>query len=87
MNIKLLNVTKTTSQWAQVESDGTVISKGLLCIEIDANNKTWAKVGDGVRTWANLPYITDAAIESLGTLFRIKGIKASTSELLLTVRR
>lgn len=81
MNIKLLNVTKTTSQWAQVESDGTVISKGLLCIEIDANNKTWAKVGDGVRTWANLPYITDAAIESLGTLFRIKGIKASTSEL------
>ena len=84
MNIKLLNVTKTTSQWAQVESDGTVISKGLLCIEIDANNKTWAKVGDGVRTWANLPYITDAAIESLGTLLRIKGIKASTSELPMT---
>lgn len=81
MNIKLLNVTKTTSQWAEVESAGTVISKGLLCIEIDTNNKTWAKVGDGVHTWASLPYITDAAIESLGTLFRVKGIKASISEL------
>ena len=78
MNMKVLNVTKTTAQWAQVSS---VISKGLLCVEIDTNDKMWVKVGDGVHTYAELPYITDGAIESLGTLFRIMGIKASTSEL------
>lgn len=84
MNMKVLNVTKTTSQWAQVSS---VISKGLLCVEIDTNDKMWVKVGDGVHTYAQLPYITDGAIESLGTLFRIMGIKASTSELPATGNR
>lgn len=78
MNMKVLNLTKTTSQWAQVSS---VIPKGFLCVELDTNDKSWVKIGDGVHTFAELPYITDGAVASLGSLFRIKGIKASTSEL------
>ena len=78
MNVKILHVTKTTSQWAEVTD---VISKGLLCIELDANEKSWAKVGDGVHTFAELPYITDGAIESLGSLLRAKGVVASESLL------
>lgn len=81
MNVKVLNVTKTTAQWAANDVKDIIISKGLLCIELDLNNKSWAKIGDGVHTYSQLPYITDGAIESLGTLFRIMGIKASTSEL------
>lgn len=81
MNVKVLNVTKTTAQWAANDVKDTIISKGLLCIELDSNNKSWAKVGDGVHKYAELPYITDAAIASLGNLFKIKGVVASTSEL------
>lgn len=81
MNVKVLNVTKTTAQWAANDVKDTIISKGLLCIELDSNNKSWAKVGDGVHKYAELPYITDAAIASLGNLFKIKGVVASTSDL------
>lgn len=81
MNAKVLNVTKTTAEWAESTTAAKVISKGLLCIETDTNNKSWAKVGDGVHTYSELPYITDGAIASLGTVIRIKGVKASTSEL------
>lgn len=81
MNVKVLNVTKTTAQWAANDVKDTIISKGLLCIELDSNNKSWAKVGDGVHKYAELPYITDAAIASLGNLFTIKGVVASTSDL------
>lgn len=81
MNVKVLNVTKTTSQWASNDVKDIIISKGLLCVELDANNKSWVKIGDGVHKFAELPYITDGAIESLGSLFTIKGIKATTSEL------
>lgn len=78
MNVKILQVTKTTSQWATVTD---VISKGLLCIEIDGNEKSWAKVGDGVHTYAELPYITDGAIASLGNFLRVKGVVATVSDL------
>lgn len=81
MNVKVLNVTKTTAQWTANDVKDTIISKGLLCIELDSNNKSWAKVGDGVHKYAELPYITDAAIASLGNLFTIKGVVASTSDL------
>ena len=78
MNVKILQVTKTTAQWASVTD---VISKGLLCVELDTNEKSWVKIGDGVHTYAQLPYITDAAIASLGDFLRVKGVVASTSLL------
>jgi hypothetical protein len=81
MSVKLLNVTKTTAQWAASDVKDIIISKGLLCVELDSDNKSWVKVGDGVHKFAELPYITDAAISSLGNLFSIQGVVASTSDL------
>lgn len=81
MNAKVLNVTKTTSQWAENSVKDTIISKGLLCVEIDTNNKSWVKIGDGVNKFADLPYITDGAIGSLGDFLRVKGTVASFSQL------
>lgn len=78
MNVKILQVTKTTAQWASVTD---IISRGLLCVELDTNEKSWVKIGDGVHTYAQLPYITDAAIASLGDFLRVKGVVASTSLL------
>lgn len=56
---KVLHVTNTTSAWSAID---TVISKGLLCIEFTTDGKTKAKVGDGVKTFAELPYLTDGSI-------------------------
>ena len=81
MSVKLLNVTKTTAQWAASDVKDIIISKGLLCVELDSDNKSWVKVGDGVHKFAELPYITDGAISSLGNLFSIQGVVASTSDL------
>ena len=57
---KVLHVANTTSAWANID---TVISRGLLCIEFTADNKTKAKVGDGVGTYAELPYLSDGTID------------------------
>lgn len=58
MNVKLLNLTKTTSEWA---SFTTVIPKGMLCVEQIVSGQTVVgtktKVGDGENTFANLPYV------------------------------
>lgn len=92
---KVLQVTKTTAEWAAVDS---VIPKGLLCVEL-AGAKTLIKVGDGANAFAALPYVTDEidmtqyytktqtdtaisdAITALGTVFNIKGRVATTEAL------
>ena len=67
LTTKIILVNKTTAEWA---TESTVISKGLPVIEF-ANNGTKMKVGDGVNTFADLPYIADdltasAIITALG---------------------
>lgn len=59
LNVKVLHVVKTTSQWS---TETAVIPKGLLCIEFTGNGETKAKVGDGVKTYAQLPYLSDGSI-------------------------
>ena len=97
MNVKVLHVNKTTAEWA---AETTIISKGLLCVEFTTTGKVYAKIGDGVNNYANLPYLSDGAfsiadyytsdetdsaistaISALGNIQRIKGIKATVSEL------
>ena len=45
---------KTTEQWAE---DTNIQPKGSACIEFLTNGKTKLKIGDGVNTYADLPYI------------------------------
>lgn len=96
MNVKILQVTNTTAQWAGITD---VLSKGLLAVEFTTDGKTKIKVGDGVKTFAELPYIecatditlyytkveTDAKIDekiaSLGNVMNIKGVKDSIADL------
>ena len=90
MNVKIYLDTKTTEQWAAVTQ---AIPKGYMCVEL-AENATLLKVGDGVSTFADLPYtgavidvdqiVKDAVtkeLEKLGAVFDIKGTVASVSEL------
>ena len=68
LTTKIILVNKTTAEWA---TETTVISKGLPVIEFADGGKTKMKVGDGVNTFADLPYIADdltasAIITALG---------------------
>lgn len=55
MNVKVIHLTKSTSDWATFD---TTIPAGMLCIETTATGETKQKVGDGNNTFANLPYVT-----------------------------
>lgn len=59
MTAKVLHVAKTTAEWA---SESTTISKGLLCVEFTTDGKTKLKVGDGTKSFADLPY-TDGNVD------------------------
>lgn len=46
--------TRTTTQWATVSR---VIPKGFICVELTTNGKCKMKCGDGVLSFADLPYV------------------------------
>lgn len=46
--------TRTTAQWATVSR---VIPKGFVCVELTTDGKCKMKCGDGVLTYADLPYV------------------------------
>ena len=52
--VKIYLDTRTTAQWAQVSQ---VIPKGFLCAELTTDSKCRIKIGDGVLTYAALPYV------------------------------
>lgn len=95
MNVKVVNVVKTTAEWGQVTD---VITKGVLCVETTTDNKVKIKVGDGVKTYDALPYASEVdlsdysttaqvtqaindAIAALGNLMTVKGVVATKDEL------
>ena len=59
MNIILKQIVKTTAEWALIES---VIPKDVLCIETCADGVQLQKLGDGVNTFVNLPYMVDTMV-------------------------
>lgn len=81
MNVTVKNIVKTTAEWASSPVSTTAIPNGVICVEIDTNNKSWIKIGNGSSTYSQLPYITDGAIASLGQFMRLKGIVATVSDL------
>lgn len=61
LNAKVLNVVKTTSQWAAEQS---VIPKGMLCVEFAADDSVKVKIGDGVKTFSSLSYVNGADLKN-----------------------
>lgn len=59
MNIILKQIVKTTAEWALIES---VIPKDVLCIETCTDGVQLQKLGDGVNTFVNLPYMVDTMV-------------------------
>lgn len=55
---KVLNACRTTENW---NSETRAIPKGLLCVELADDNNTLIKIGDGVKTYSQLPYIKDGS--------------------------
>lgn len=78
---KILNVVYTTAQLQEEPVASTIISKGLAVYETTTDGKLKMKIGDGVNTYASLPYLSDPSIdeqittklESLTNVLRIKG--------------
>lgn len=58
INAKVLHIVKTTEEW---QAETSNISKGLLCIEVTADGKTLAKVGNGEKPYSELAYLSDGA--------------------------
>lgn len=52
-NTEIYLDSRTAAQWAQVTR---VIPKGFLCVEFGESSSK-IKIGDGVQTYAQLPYI------------------------------
>ena len=65
MNVKLLQIVKTTAQWASWDTDNAkldtpvVLSAGLLLVEDCGSGVTRVKVGDGTATqFSTLKYVS-----------------------------
>ena len=55
LKTKIIIRNDSSDKWEAVK-DTAVLLKGEMGIEFDANGKTKTKIGDGVKTWAQLPY-------------------------------
>lgn len=64
MNVKVINLVKTTAEWATVAD---VITKGVLCVETTDDNKVKIKIGDGAKVFANLPYACEVDLSDYST--------------------
>lgn len=56
---------KTTKEWQSTSMFNKIIERGILCIEITVNDEFFAKVGDGRRSYKNLPYLFQSSFEQL----------------------
>lgn len=68
LTAKIALVNKTTTEWA---TETTIPFKSCPCVEFTTDGKTKLKIGDGVNTFTDLPYVADnltasAIISTLG---------------------
>lgn len=93
MNAEIYLDARTAEQWTQVTM---VIPKGFACVELGENTSK-LKIGDGVNTYDQLPYLSgdmteyytktqvdsavSTAIADLGNVFTLKGRVSSADAL------
>ena len=53
-DVQILLDTRTTEKWGEVSRK---IPKGFACVELTEDGKVKLKIGDGVNTFADLPYV------------------------------
>ena len=73
MNAKIINLTKTTTEWASAID---VITKGVFCVEFTDDNKVKLKVGDGAKAFADLPYASEVDLSDYFTKTEINELLA-----------
>lgn len=56
---------KTTKEWQSTSMLNKIIERGILCIEITTSDAFFAKVGDGRRSYKNLPYLFQSSFDQL----------------------
>lgn len=64
LSAKILHVAKSTSQW---ESEESVIPKGMLCVEFTESSETKIKIGNGTKSFSELPYTGNNDLENYFT--------------------
>lgn len=69
LNTRIVICSKTTSEWAQSANSSLVPLRGEFCVETFTDAAPKIKIGDGVTTWANLPYatLTPAEVQAMIT--------------------
>ena len=79
MTAKIINVTKTTTEWASATD---IVTKGVLCVEFTDDNKVKLKVGDGAKAFADLPYASEVDFGKYSTTEQMnKAIEDATAAL------
>lgn len=63
LKARLVSCSKTSAEWAQSANSSLVPLRGEVCIETFTDAAPKIKIGDGTKTWAELPYVTLTASE------------------------
>ena len=63
LKARLVSCSKTSAEWAQSANSSLVPLRGEVCIETFTDAAPKIKIGDGTKTWAELPYATLTATE------------------------
>lgn len=57
------HIMKTQAQWEKTSAKYMLIPEGVLCIEVIDQDNMNLKIGDGNRTFAQLPYVNSSEID------------------------
>jgi hypothetical protein len=63
LNTRIVLRNDSSAKW--LENESVILLKGEVGIEFTADGKVKVKIGDGVKTWAQLDYFGGASEETL----------------------
>lgn len=60
MRAVVQQIVKNTAGWEAITS---IIPNRVLCVELTSDNTVKIKIGDGLRTWSTLPYVSTGSVD------------------------